>query len=51
LYFYAGAKEGIRGYNCAGPTSRRDSIVLSILKAEWFGGVREMLEGKMGGEW
>jgi RimJ/RimL family protein N-acetyltransferase len=26
--------------------SRRDSIVLSILKEEWFGGVKEMLQNK-----
>ena len=26
---------------------RRDSIVLSILKNEWFGGVRELLKGKI----
>ena len=28
---------------------RRDSIVLSILKKEWFGGVKELLEGKIYG--
>jgi hypothetical protein len=26
--------------------SRRDSIVLSILKKEWFGGVKELLMQK-----
>lgn len=26
---------------------RRDTIVLSILKSEWFGGVKEMLKGKI----
>ena len=30
-------------------TIRRDSIVLSILKDEWFGGVKEMLRGKLVG--
>ena len=30
-------------------TIRRDSIVLSILKDEWFGGVKEMLRGKLKG--
>jgi len=28
---------------------RRDSIVLSILREEWFGGVKEMLRGKLNG--
>lgn len=28
---------------------RRDSIVLSILRDEWFGGVKEMLRGKLNG--
>ena len=29
------------------PGKRRDSIVLSILKDEWFGGVKETLKGKL----
>jgi RimJ/RimL family protein N-acetyltransferase len=39
--------EGILRSNCAAPEGRRDSIVLSILKKEWFDGVREMLESKV----
>ncbi len=39
--------EGILRSNCAAPEGRRDSIVLSILKEEWFDGVREMLESKV----
>lgn len=35
--------EGILRQNCASPTGRRDSIILSILKSEWFGGVKEKL--------
>lgn len=39
--------EGILRNNCAAPKGRRDSIVLSILKDEWFGGVKEKLESKI----
>lgn len=39
--------EGILRSNCAAPKGRRDSIVLSILKDEWFGGVKEQLKAKI----
>ncbi len=39
--------EGILRNNCAAPKGRRDSIVLSILKDEWFGGVKEVLKSKI----
>ncbi len=39
--------EGILRSNCAAPNGRRDSIVLSILKNEWFGGVKETLKSKI----
>lgn len=39
--------EGILRNNCAAPKGRRDSIVLSILKHEWFGGVKEVLKSKI----
>lgn len=39
--------EGILRNNCAAPNGRRDSIVLSILKEEWFGGVKETLKSKI----
>ncbi len=39
--------EGILRNNCAAPKGRRDSIILSILKDEWFGGVKEKLESKI----
>lgn len=35
--------EGILRNNCDAPKGRRDSIVLSILKDEWFGGIKEKL--------
>ncbi len=35
--------EGILRNNCAAPKGRRDSIILSILKEEWFGGTKEKL--------
>ncbi|AFL79755.1 acetyltransferase, ribosomal protein N-acetylase [Aequorivita sublithincola DSM 14238] len=35
--------EGILRSNCAALEGRRDSIILSILKGEWFGGVKETL--------
>lgn len=38
--------EGILRSNCASPTSRRDSIILSILKDEWFGSVKNSLHQK-----
>lgn len=31
-----------------GEAGRRDSIVLSVLKDEWFGGVKELIKGKLG---
>ena len=40
-------KEGILRSNCAAPEGRRDSIVLSILKEEWFGGIKKTLEEKV----
>lgn len=39
--------EGILRNNCAAPNGRRDSILLSILKDEWFGGVKETLKSKI----
>ncbi len=39
--------EGILRNNCAAPTGRRDSIVLSILKDEWFGSLKEQLKAKI----
>jgi RimJ/RimL family protein N-acetyltransferase len=39
--------EGVLRSNCASPTGRRDSIVLSILKDEWFGGISEDLKNKI----
>jgi len=39
--------EGILRNNCAAPKGRRDSIILSILKDEWFGGVKEQLRTKI----
>lgn len=39
--------EGILRSNCAAPYGRRDSIVLSILKDEWFNGVKEALKKKI----
>lgn len=35
--------EGILRSNCASPTGRRNSIVLSILKDEWDGGLKDKL--------
>lgn len=35
--------EGVLRSNCTAPKGRRDSIVLSILKAEWFTQVKPML--------
>ena len=43
-------EEGILRSNCAAPNGRRDSIVLSILKDEWFGSVKETLKSKIENE-
>jgi len=40
-------EEGVLRSNCASPTGRRDSIVLSILKDEWFGEKKKKLEMKI----
>lgn len=40
-------EEGILRSNCKGAVGRRSSIVLSILKDEWFGGVKEYLRAKL----
>ncbi len=42
--------EGILRNNCSAIKGRRDSIVLSILKDEWFGGVKEQLKTKIENE-
>lgn len=39
--------EGVLRSNCTSPNGRRDSIVLSILKDEWFGGIKEKLLAKI----
>lgn len=39
--------EGILRSNYASPSGRRDSIVLSILKNEWFGSLKEQLKTKI----
>src|SRR5690606_23910070 len=39
--------EGILRNNCTAPDGRRDSIILSILKNEWFSGVKETLKSKI----
>lgn len=39
--------EGVLRSNCTAPDGRRDSIVLSILKNEWFNGVKERLKLKI----
>lgn len=39
--------EGVLRSNCTAPGGRRDSIVLSILKDEWFGGTKELLLAKI----
>jgi RimJ/RimL family protein N-acetyltransferase len=40
--------EGVLRSNCAAPhNSRRDSIILSILKAEWFADKKSFLESKL----
>ena len=40
-------QEGILRSNCASPTGRRDSIIFSILKDEWSGGIKEQLLAKL----
>ncbi len=42
--------EGILRSNCSAPNGRRDSIVLSILKNEWFNNVKEDLRSKIENE-
>ena len=39
-------EEGILRSNCAAPKGRRDSIVLSILKDEWFNDIKTALKEK-----
>ncbi len=39
--------EGVLRSNCSSPSGRRDSIVLSILKDEWFGGVKQRLQNSL----
>lgn len=39
--------EGVLRSNCTAPSGRRDSIILSILKDEWFGGIKELLLAKI----
>lgn len=39
-------EEGVLRSNCAAPAGRRDSIILSILREEWFGGIKEQLSKK-----
>ena len=38
--------EGILRNNCASPNGRRDSIVLSILRTEWYDQIKEKLYSK-----
>ena len=41
-------EEGIlRNHMPTATGGRRDSIILSILKDEWFGGVKELLQKKI----
>ena len=40
-------KEGVLRSNCASPTGRRDSIILSILQSEWELGVKDALLKKL----
>lgn len=42
--------EGILRNNCAAPSGRRDSIVLSILREEWFENVKDQLKIKVESE-
>lgn len=39
-------EEGILRSNCSSPTGRRDSIILSILKEEWYHEIKESLANK-----
>ena len=39
--------EGVLRSNCASPSGRRDSIILSILKEEWFSGIKKALQEKI----
>lgn len=39
--------EGILRSNCVAPNGRRDSIILSILKDEWFDGLKKQLKVKI----
>ena len=39
--------EGVLRSNCSSPTGRRDSIIFSVLKDEWFGAIRNELKGKL----
>ena len=40
--------EGVLRQNCATPNgTRRDSIILSILKEEWLGGIKEKLAARL----
>lgn len=39
--------EGVLRSNCSSPSGRRDSIILSILKKEWFGHVKQELLKKI----
>jgi RimJ/RimL family protein N-acetyltransferase len=43
-------EEGVLRSNCISPDGRRDSIVLSILKDEWLGNVKENLKKKISRE-
>jgi RimJ/RimL family protein N-acetyltransferase len=40
-------EEGILRLNCSSPAGRRNSIVLSILKTEWFQEVKQQLSKKL----
>ena len=40
-------EEGVLRSNCTSPSGRRDSIVFSILKSEWFGNVKADLCAKI----
>lgn len=39
-------EEGVLRSNCAAQTGRRDSIIMSILKDEWFDGIKKALKEK-----
>lgn len=40
-------EEGILRSNCASPTGRRDSIILSILNHEWTSALKDQLKSKL----